>query len=421
MRQNQKGFAHHYFVIAIVLVVIIFIGWHVAKTQHHGSLQPRQISPATDFASPQVYDRLPDCNGDQLLSAMPLDSGTTYDLLPLGLVNGTGGHTTPSDHMYFNFPGVDKTMNVRSPGSLYITKVLRADRTVNGVESHDASIYMMPCKQVVFYFSHTQPADILNKAFPNVVKNDTYEHCQTESQPNDIASDCEILATQPIKVKTGDILATVHVSDHQSGWDFGGYDARLKPLPFANPARQNVSGNNFRGMSPAVPLCPINYFPKTVQDIAWASPSLAKRPSSSKCGTVVEDKIGTIQGNWYQDNSGNYVGDWTKILSVTHYFKDPTIAQIAAGGTLGNGGVMAWRAADDGTGPTIDPEPSKTTTGTLYCFQAGAAADITSSYDFTHGYKILMKLTNPKTLQVEYTAGSCNGSESFTNPVTYYR
>ncbi|MDB5163607.1 MAG: hypothetical protein JWS12_224 [Candidatus Saccharibacteria bacterium] len=376
---------------------------------------PPQVNSVTDWASPDVYTQLPECNGQQLLSAMPLDDGTNYDFIPLGLINATGGHAQPSDHPYFDFVGVDKVMNVRAPGNVTITKIRRISRVVKGVSSEDTSIYFMPCKQVGFYFNHVHLGDVLNKAFPASTTSDQLHNCQTSTPPGETVTDCYELAGSTVKVKTGDILATVHISAQQRGWDFGGLDARAKPLAFANPKR--YSGDNFHGLTPLQAICPIDYFPSAIKEQAFSKPGFSKRPSSSRCGEINQDKAGSIQGNWYADSSGGYVGDWAKLLSIVHYNLDPSVALLSAGGGLGQGGILAWGP----TSSTIDPEPSQTTVGTLYCVMTNAGDGRRSDHNYATNHHILLQLTDATTMKAEYKTGSCTSSEQFVSPILYYR
>jgi len=435
MLKNQKGFAHHFLFVFIVIAVIPFVGFNVYKA-HSSKLAPvykantsqnaSQTNPASLWASQLVYDKLPDCQGNQLLTSMPLDEGTTYDMIPLGLVNGTGGHTYPSDHAYFDLHDVqqDGLHNVLSPGNIYVTKIRRISRTVNGVTNSDASIYFMTCKQVAFYFNHVHITAALDKAVPAINDPKTNDcafagrqNGKQNSQTNTVDSDCSQLATTLVKLSPGELMGTVLVNQNQAGWDFGAVDARVPDLKLINPGTEgDTSVSN--GLSYLKSVCPINYFSPAVQQAVFTKPGFAKRPAASKCGEIAQDKLGSIQGNWYEGSHVSYVSDWAKQLAVIHYNKDPSIGAISVGGTLGQGGVLGFKINDSGT---INIEPSLTKVGPLYCFEDTTGGSPVSNPSYATGYKILLQLTDSKTMKAEYKTGSCSGSESFSQPSTYYR
>lgn len=437
MPKNQKGFAHHFILFAVVLVGVALIGLAVAKAQHKktaqtnqasGSTQTQQSSrqnPASQWAQPQVYAQLPDCTGNQVLDNMPVEAGVAYDIIPLGLINATGGHAYPSDHTYFNFEGRQGTYNVVSPGTIYITKVRRISRTLNGATSSDASIYFMPCKQVAFYFNHVQPTDALNQAVPsaddpktNSCAMDKTQGSHQNTQNFTTDSDCTQLATKLVKLTPGQLMATSHVTQNQVGFDFGALDARAPALKLLNPASEGDASVN-QGLTYLKSVCPISYMPTSVQQAVFAKPGFAKRPAATKCGEIAQDKLGTIQGDWYEGAHVSYTSDWTKELAVVHYNVDPSLAEISVGGTLGPGGILAFTPS---TGGTINPEPSSTKVGPLYCFTT-TVGNTSSESDpsYAGGHKLLLQLTDSKTMKAEYQTGSCTGHDSFNQPSTYYR
>ena len=361
-----------------------------------------------------------------MLTGMPLDPGTPYDMIPLGLINGTGGHTYPSDHTYFDLHDVqqDGMHNVLSPGNVYVTKIRRISRTINGVATSDASIFFMPCKQVAFYFNHVHITAALDKAIPATNDPKTNDcafaggqNGKQNSQTNAVDSDCTQLATTLVKLSPGELMGTVEVNQNQAGWDFGAVDARVPDLKLINPGTEgDTSVSN--GLSYLKSVCPINYFPAAVQQAVFAKPGFAKRPAASKCGEIAQDKVGTIQGNWYEGSHVSYVSDWAKQLAVIHYNEDPSIGAVSVGGTLGQGGVLAFKANGSGA---INPEPSLTKVGTLYCFEDTTGGSPVANPSFATGHKILLQLTDSKTMKAEYKAGSCSANESFSQPLTYYR
>ena len=431
MLKNQKGFAHHFLLPVIAIGIIVVIGVMVfnhqrmPKTQQNNTSattqqnsQGNQVNPGSEWASPAVLAKLPNCNGNQLLTNMPVASSVDYDMTPLGQVNGTGGHTFPTDHMYvvFNAHG---TYSVISPGNIYVTKVERESRVVNGVASSDASLFLMPCKQVGFYLNHVHPTAALDTAVPeskdpstNSCASGNNEHKQNNAN-NVTDSDCSQLATKLIKYTPGEQLATAIRNDTMGGFDFGAVDSRLPALKLLNPGFEDFSG---AAMSTLHSACPINYLPASVQQSVYAKPGFAGRPASDKCGDIAQDKLGTVQGDWYEGSHVTYPSDWTKELSIVHFTKNPSIAAISAGGTLGPGGVVMYTPRTSGS---INPEPSATKVGTLYCFMLDGTG--MSDYTYGPGHKFLMQLVDSKTMQAEYQSGSCTGHEVFSHPLTYYR
>lgn len=433
MYKNQKGFAHHILLPLIVLAVIVFIGF-VVLTHHNPSntsntassaKNSNQNNPATQWASPAVYAQLPDCKGNELLTRMPVADGISYDMVPLGLVNGTGGHTYPSDHTYLNFEGHYGNYDVLSPGNIYVTKIRRISREVNGVSSSDASVFFMPCKQVAFYFNHIQLTDALDKAIPSSNDPKTNDcafaggqNGKQNTTNNTVNSDCTQLATTVVKFSAGEKMGTATVTQNQIGWDFGAVDARVANLQLINPGTEGDTTVT-QGLTYLKSVCPINYLPASVQQTVFAKPGFANRPTATKCGEIAQDKTGTIQGNWYLGAHVDYVADWQKELGVIHYNVDPSVAELSIGGNLGPGGELVFSPATSGT---INPEPSVTKVGQLYCFATNVPSNQRPSDPaYNVGHKVLLQLTSNTTMKAEYQTGDCSGHDSFNQPLTYYR
>lgn len=436
MKKNQCGFAHHFLLLFMIIAALVFVGWRVSKAQHsptsnqivansisHGS---SSANPGSLWASPQVYGQLPNCQGNQLLSNMPIENGVPYEVIPLGNISPGGGHVYPADHMYVDFEGRYGTYNLVSPGNVYVTKIRRISRTVNGVNSADDSIYMMPCKQVAFYFNHVQASASLSAAIPNTNDPKTndcafagQQNSHQNTQTNSVGSDCSQLATTLVKFQPGQLFATATASQTQAGLDFGAIDARAPQLKLINPATEGDTQVS-NGLTYLKSVCPISYLPAAVQQTVFAKEDFAARPMSDKCGDIAQDKLGTVQGNWYQGAPVTYTADWAKELAVLHYNRDPSIAQVSVGGTLGSGGMFTYTPSTSGT---INPEPSATKIGPLYCFTSNVPANTPALEDasYSSGHKILLQLTSSRTMKAEYQTGSCSGHDGFASPVAYSR
>ena len=434
MRQNQKGFAHHFLLPLFVLVAIFFIGFTVLKAHQpkhttanskQPAVQAADDNPGSMWASPAVYAQLPDCKGNQLLTNMPIANSVAYQMIPLGNVNATGGHTYPTDHMYVDFDNKG-TYDVISPGTVYVTKVRRFNMTVNNSDVANDSVYMMPCKQLVVYFNHVYPSSKIEQEIPNTndPKTNDCAASKTQNAHNNsttsvVNSDCSQLATKLVKFNPGEVIATAKAGSNQAGFDFGTLDARVPDLKLINPATEGDTHTS-NGLSYLKSVCPISYMPAGVQQTVFSGSFFAARPANDKCGDIAQDKLGTIQGNWYEGEHPSYTASWQKELAVLHFNYDPSVVEISVGGTLGTGGMFAFTPSTNGT---TNPEPSMTKAGPLYCFVSNIPEQSVELENdpYSVGHQLLMQLMDGKTMKVEYQTGSCSGHDSFNQPFMYYR
>src|SRR5438128_836279 len=114
LKENQKGFGHHFIFIALILVVVGFVGWRVFSKNHGSnsavssatvasSTKTCPSSTATGCSGQTTHKFDPSggkCKGKGLVpfTSAPLPLSQIGLVEPLGQM--IGGHVTPIDHGY---------------------------------------------------------------------------------------------------------------------------------------------------------------------------------------------------------------------------------------------------------------------------------------------------------------------------------
>lgn len=362
-------------------------------------------------------ENLPSCQGNAILNSPIADISTFAGIEPLGNVssyNGNSQHVIPVDHMYVDFkrqggstspqsPTLPAT--VLSPANIEIFQVSAVDYVKNGqVYNHDYTIYFASCKEVVFYYGHintiTKPIqDAMDAATdktcptPNVIDNVTYKSCTYG---------------MTLKMNSGDKIGTAGGPDEKNtvSFDFGTYDSRGKPAAFIDMAYETPYNLHS--------VCGLDYYP----DGAVKTSLYQKVENTVKnaqgfpdCGTNMQDKENTIQGNWYLPNAPKN-GQVPNAQAIVFIHKNTNAKNgvVDWGGTIAPANRFEFTPSTSGL---INREPSQVTAdGNIYCY-----------YDTVYGLsgKVLVQLTDSKTVKVEYQAGSCSASNNFKKPTTYIR
>ena len=194
-----------------------------------------------------------------------------------------------------------------------------------------------------------------------------------------------------------------------SSFDLGLTDSRIPPLAFANPKHYF---SDYRRT-----VCPIDYYEGEVKQKLLASFggfSSKKRTQEPVCGEIMQDKLGTAQGNWFIGDAKDGPKGWAKELALVHDNGDPTLGVISAGGLNGQAFRLQFDPAHSGY---INREFSEIKPGKdIYCYPAGAMG-----YGIMAGQEVLLELTDDTHLKIELKSGSCSEPYKFSNPTIYER
>ncbi len=333
-----------------------------------------------EIKHPQTTN-LPECS-EQILTVTPVDLNYVYYITPLGNL-GPPEHTLPTEHMYIHL--TSEGVDLRAPADLRLISMSRTIYQETGTQ--DYSLEFSFCNDVHGYFGHIKTIDAeLEEELADCTRNvygegGKYDHCWVDID---------------LEVNAGDILGTVG-NNIQTNFDFGVYDERT-PLDYANPSR--YSGKSL------YMTCPLEFFDDETKNDLYNKIS---RTTDPKCGEVMQDVKGTLQGNWYFKDAASYQhSDWTEHLSFAYDNNEPSEAVISIGGIFTDS--AKWVFTPNTSGFINHEFADVTPDGNLYCYESEFTSD-----------KIIVQLVSDAELQIEHQDGSCSGNFEFNNPTIYYR
>lgn len=170
-----------------------------------------------------------------------------------------------------------------------------------------------------------------------------------------------------MSVTAGSVLGTSGGVVGQFGLDFSLFDARISPLPFANPTRYPSNSTK------------IDHFHVVPASDYFAEPALStirgklgqfngqqQRTVAPYGGTIAIDVSGTAQGGWFNPAQPTYPESMHLALSPDNV--DPTLIVFSIG--LSQPGLSGWyRFAPQSSGTVNRAFSAVTADGTIYCWQ----------------------------------------------------
>ena len=336
--------------------------------------------PAESANGPSGRTRnpLPKC-ADQTYTVPPVDLNEVYDITPLGNL-GPPGHTLPTEHMYFHISSggaSEKKIPLRAPGDIFIMEVSGGE----DVDQGEFSMFFALCKEVMGYYIHIKTlADAVKELIRDI-------GCEVWTfNPSNICA--RRLVHQ---VAAGTVLGKV--GDLQGNFDFGVYDLRTN-LEYANQ-------HQYGGRSLHI-VCPLDFYDNETRSELYAK---IVRTAEPKCGTVMQDVPGTLQGNWFLADAANPSGD--EQLAFVHDNADPSTAVISVGGTFMN--HSKWQFAPQSADLTNRDFTDVTPDGNIYCYKSDQPGII------------IVQLKSTTELVIEHLQGSCTDAVQFESATTYRR
>lgn len=330
---------------------------------------------------------LPACgNANYTTSPVPIDRLSTIEAL--GNVNPPA-HTIPSPHMYFTVdtPGT----KLRAPGNVSIQGVSESSAYEDGtLLRSDYSIRFQLCDGVSGYFKHVKALS------PQLRSNLERVRCEWDNGTATGKSyrSCDFAGNQ--QVAAGTVLGTVG-NENTGTFDFGTKDER-RTLGYANQSRYR------EGL--LTTACPIEYYEDEPKAALYEK---VKRVGEPRCGAVMQDVSGTLQGNWY--TGGAQADDrrnWEKQLAFIHWNENASKAMISVGGIVTEPGWYRFTPAHTGT---VNREFSEVTPdGRVYCYES----------EHMQG-KIIVEMLDAGTIRIENRPGDCTGEYTFDEPSVYRR
>lgn len=348
-------------------------------------------------------------------------------IIPLGNLSPPG-HTLPTNHVYFIVKD-DETNFVRgrpiyTPGDAIITTI--GDETqrytgelakMRGVENRfDHSIGIQVCRGMNIVISGlTTLSDEIEKVKETGKKKcNNYEDKRlADSKGITSKEDCEHKLNY--KVKAGELLG------YARSFEIGTFN-KNKLLDFINPSRYSFGdqmGNNLNGM------CVFDLYFGSLKESYYnllGDLNIDKkfRTIEPRCGELMQDKAGTLQGNWFHpDNKYGEEYDG-RLVSLVHQNFDPTFGAISPGYAFMTDPIDANHALTffPTHSGTYNREFSEITPGTsIYCYDENNNGLGWGNYPF----KFLIQLIDTTHIKIEKQKGACGENETFSSPYFYER
>jgi hypothetical protein len=357
---------------------------------------------------------LPDCPASNaVFDTTPMAFSDLGGIEPLGHMNGE--HILPSqaDHVYVDAKASEQSAPIYAPGNVTLLGIAESTGIAGADKGADSvKLYFSPCKSLMFVFqintlspairsaiAKLQPSDSVAGA---TVSNITYDHLD-------------------IPLKSGDEMGTVvNTTGLGGGADFGAVDIRSAPLQFIDQGQ--ATGMLAQSYQHAV--CPLDYFTSSLKSSLESYLTIKNAGANGipACGSVMQDKPGTAQGDWYDMSAPapQYQGiNESALLAIAHYNLDPSKGIVSVGTALIPSQMLGTQLIFSPThSGYINREPSEITpNGSVYCFDGPAGAG--GSGPETH---IDIEMVDVSTLKADYAPGMCPASPSLSpQTVTYNR
>jgi hypothetical protein len=288
---------------------------------------------------------------------------------PLGKLNPPG-HTLPTHHTYWDGgtvfdaegrPLFTRTLNVRAPGPMRLVALQYS------AEIDDFKVILRPCLEVQLYVDHVK------RLAPAVQA--AYETARRYDFPGGTAAvlDMPLATGDPIGSGGSALFDPDGRPTSATGIDVGLIDLRRPEKPFANPDRYRLPDAVEGILPPGIPpgdvalivrdfppqrlyqFCPLDYFAPPLAEsyraLLGSFDGTTRRTIEPRCGDLMQDVPGTLQGSWFEDKPANGLGpdfsndgDESRLLAFAPDNVDPTRLTFSIGEGVEQpvGSPIAW-------------------------------------------------------------------------------
>ena len=229
---------------------------------------------------------IPSC-GDRSLhyttELIPVDQ--VLAIQPLGAVNPSE-QVVPAEYLSFKlYEQPEALLDIHSPGTAWITKVIRHEKQRDADAGYEYTVFMQPCRQVELY---VYPLEELAEEISSVI-----EEKKSKCGVLDNRQICEYSLEVPVypDMYLGKVLA----DGSGSHLNLGATDYRTPRLEFANLDRWN---RLYRHAT-----CPLDMFTDPVRSDLYE----LLATSDKSCGSVLKDVKGSAQGIWFSNGAKNTI------------------------------------------------------------------------------------------------------------------
>src|SRR5258708_3191334 len=325
----------------------------------------------TVFVASQLITEPKECPKD--LSGIFTNSFVDPDKIlaarPLGFTDGMG-HILPVDHTEFTFKAaVDEKIPVYAPTQITINQIsTHIDYRANGTRSTNQSNYMYEftiCRELTGWseFIHQLSPDIQNVW-------DQAKKTLSEGPLNQGATAVNDSARVNITVKAGQLLGYTNTEPSLA---LSIYDTRSKP----KDVNASYYGDNQRITNA---ICFTDLYAGDLKNTLnakygyyenrqYQAPGFTPRVGEPKCGQVIQNIAGTIQGDWFANHpkQDENIESEGKTISFIQNNYDPSFAEISIGGNIvPSPQTFAFIPSSTGS---VGREFSKTRAGETYCYK----------------------------------------------------
>lgn len=396
-------------IICILFVIALTVSGLLGCGSNSGNSSSDSGGDGTVTGEDDDYSWLPSCSGSDFFTVSPLNSDDYRGIVPLGNLNPTG-HTFPTDHiyMYIRLSGSDPaSVNVYSPGDLYLVSVSASEHVTDGYT--DYTLSFMPCKEFQGYFGHVNTlSDALSEKIGSLSGSDT--SCgEAYTTGGKTFRQCE--KDVEIAMEAGELIGTAG-REGQYALDFGAYDSRVSALGFADPDRWSSSSTGFDKLHV---VCPVDYFSSAVKAELEAGlgayDGAVQRTVEPLCGELMQDIAGTAQGIWFVSGTGDDFSEDAQ-LALVHDNVDPLQPVFSVGNSITGLDYGVYEFTPESSGLVDRDFGDITNDGNIYCFELASSRTL------------ILQMTSSTALKIEkISATDCSaGTWSFSlNAVQFER
>ena len=407
----QKGFATIFVILVLVLIgigIIIFLSHETLRSY-------KSFLPS--------FDQTPGC--PEKLSGVFTNSFVDPDkilaLRPLGYTTGMD-HILPVDHTGFTFKAsVDEKIPVYAPTQITINQIsTHTDYRANGTPFTNQSNYMYEftiCRELTGWM------EFIHQFSPDIQRVwDQAQKTHNEGPLNQGAKAVNDSARVNIIVKAGQLLGYTNT---QPSLALSIYDTRPKP----NNVDASYYGNNQRIVNA---ICFTDLYSEDLkntltskygyfEDRQGLTPGFTPRTIEPKCGQVIQNIAGTVQGDWFANRpkKDENLESEGKTISFIHNNFDPSFTEISIGGNIvSKPQTFAFKPSHAGS---VDREFSETKTGETYCYKNDPARPEFIFAPTNNDSRVIVKLLDEHHLKIEIQTGGCENIPEFMKAVIYER
>lgn len=310
---------------------------------------------------------------------LPVDLTLLSSIFPLGTLSPPS-HTLPTHHLYMNTvlglpedPATATIVDVFAPGRAEIVGVVRNSPT-------DFQIHLQPCREVRTYFETRS----LDRLIEDQLEPDAWVYLAGSPEAGPWAQRTSIVVNGGQRIGNGPTPGAINVA-------WGLIDYREPPLPFANPARYDLSLIDLSEFPPEVvaiapyimperlhQFCPADYFAPTLPSyLADGFRALLGRSVPPICGEIEQDEPGSAQGSWFTGPTATDASEEDETLALVHDNVFPgipmfSVSQAFCEALPGGGESCSWipgrRRFTPAASGFVNRDFDDVAPGAIYCY-----------------------------------------------------